>query len=85
MGTVYVNLLLRTCLAPKYIKALPRDPRHNERPDQQYFYQSNGKDFKIISHGNPDCELLRKRRPDMVDPMRDCNAVGLWTAGAKNW
>ncbi len=72
-------------LAPKYISELPRDPRMTESGSEQYIYMSDGIDFKVISHGQSECELFRKSVPELVDPARDCSAIGVWSTGARNW
>jgi len=72
-------------LAPKYISELPRDPRMTESGSEQYIYMSDGIDFKLISHGQSECELFRKSVPELVDPARDCSAIGVWSTGARNW
>ncbi len=72
-------------LTPKYLDKLPRDPRNNEHPDQQYLYKSNGKDFKLISHNAEDCKIVKSKQPGLIDPKRDCWSYGYWTEGAKNW
>jgi len=72
-------------LVPKYINALPRDPRLNTNPKEQYLYRSNGKDFKLISHGAEDCKIVKSKQPELIDPKRDCWSYGYWTEGAKNW
>jgi hypothetical protein len=70
-------------LAPKYIAALPRDPRRTNDPLRQYLYRSDGKDYKLMAHGT--CEPFDATHPEMVDPKRKCFAVGFWTAGAAGW
>jgi hypothetical protein len=72
-------------LAPGYIEALPRDPRYTSDGDKQYFYISNGADYKLISHLAEDCEIAAKLDPELVDPVRNCWAYGYWTEGAANW
>jgi peptidoglycan/LPS O-acetylase OafA/YrhL len=70
-------------LAPKYIAALPRDPRKTSDPLRQYLYRSDGKDYKLLAHGT--CKPFDATHPEMVDPRRKCFAVGFWTAGAAGW
>jgi hypothetical protein len=72
-------------LAPRYIETLPRDPRDNDDPANQYLYASDGTDYKLIVHHPEDCETLRREHPDMVDPARGCGAYGYWTPGASTW
>jgi peptidoglycan/LPS O-acetylase OafA/YrhL len=70
-------------LVPRYLPRLPRDPRVSTDPRLQYLYRSDGKDYKLISHGS--CWPLKKTHPEMIDPKRDCFAAGIWTAGARGW
>jgi len=70
-------------LAPRYLPRLPRDPRFSSDPTFQYLYRSDGKDYKLIAHGN--CEPFNVTHPQMIDPKRNCFAVGFWTAGAQAW
>jgi len=72
-------------LVPEYIPALPRDRRMHNQAQGQYLYRSDGVDFKLIAHGRPDCEKFRSMQPDLVDPKRDCIAVGFWSPGARGW
>lgn len=96
-------------LVPKYISYLPHDTRtpanykclasFNSTEDHQYLYDSNGVDYKLISHLpiNTDVD------PALVDParcatlqktscaMQPYNAsntywgLGYWTSGAATW
>ena len=72
-------------LAPEYIKILPSDPRKSKDPGQQYMYNSNGTDYKLIAHHAIGIEEIIKLHPDLVDPARPSWAFGVWTEGAKNW
>ena len=72
-------------LAPEYLPQLPRDPRANDAPDQQYLYKSDGKDYKLISHSPDDHGFVRATRPDLIDPARESWAYGFWTRGAAPW
>ena len=72
-------------LAPTYIGKLPRDPRNHTNCGQQYIYNSNGKDYKLISHVPENCNGVKATHPSLIDPMRNCWAFGHWTQGAKNW
>jgi len=72
-------------LTPSYSRLLPRDPREDADPAHQYLYNSNGKEYKLIAHNPEDCEAVKKTRPQLVDPVRDCHAYGLWTSGARDW
>lgn len=72
-------------LAPQYIKQLPRDPRLNKDPANQYLYNSNGSDYKLILHNPDDCQSLSLIHPEMIDPVRGCHAYGFWTNGAAQW
>jgi hypothetical protein len=72
-------------LVSAYINALPRDPRNNTTPSQQYIYNSDGKDYKLISYNPENITALKKNYPGIADPQRPNNAVGFWTSGATNW
>jgi hypothetical protein len=63
--------------------ALPRDPRLSTDPLFQYLYRSDGTDYKLISHGT--CEPFNVSHRWMIDPKRNCFAIGIWTPGAKAW
>ena len=72
-------------LVPAYLAELPRDPRYSDRPDQQYLYMSNGRDYKLISHQPDDVAAVRQIHPELTDPVRDGWAYGYWTDGAAGW
>lgn len=72
-------------LVPTYISALPRDPRRNDIPQEQYLYRSDGAQYKLISHGIADCYMMHRRQPARLDPARLCYAYGWWTEGASSW
>jgi hypothetical protein len=72
-------------LVPEYLEQLPRDPRGNDVPDQQYLYRSDGKDYKLISHSPEDYTFVRASRPELIDPVREGWAYGFWTEGAVGW
>lgn len=74
-----------TGLAPKYISNLPRDPRELKDPGKQYYYKSDGHDYKLISHQVEDCQIVESKLPERIDPERRCWAYGYWTKGAKSW
>ncbi|MCA2968825.1 MAG: hypothetical protein INH43_09935 [Acidobacteriaceae bacterium] len=71
-------------IVPKYIKALPRDPRLLEKADPQYYYWSDGMNFKLIVHAPEDCSLVKEKLPALIDPIRDCWSYGFWSEGAAN-
>jgi hypothetical protein len=72
-------------LAPAYLAGFHHDPLIADNPYEQYLYQSNGRDYKLIVHDPEDCEFTRLRHPEMIDPKRGCRAYGYWTEGAKGW
>jgi hypothetical protein len=72
-------------LVPKYLPALPRDPRGGSDPARQYYYASDGRDYKLIAHNVEGCYRVFKQRPDLIDPARHCWAYGYWTEGAQAW
>jgi len=72
-------------LIPDYFSGLPRDPRNDDDPNNQYYYKSDGTDYKLISHNPEDCLIVRRDHPELIDPVRTCFAYGYWTGGAGNW
>ena len=72
-------------LVPYYLKDLPRDPRMHTDNTQQYIYNSNGADYKLISHQPEDCDSVKRMNPALADPTRNCWAYGFWTKGATSW
>lgn len=73
-------------LVPRYLTAVPQDPRHltNVR-NKQYLYISNGIDYKLIAHAPEDFGFVAKTYPERVDPRRPSYAYGIWTPGAAEW
>lgn len=71
-------------LVPNYLSKLPRDPRMNGKPETQYLYRSDGKDYKLISHLGVAREMVTNSLPELIDHKRFF-AYGYWTAGAVNW
>ncbi|HEY1027959.1 MAG TPA: sulfatase-like hydrolase/transferase [Pseudomonas sp.] len=73
-------------LAPKFIPSLPLDPANSDASIPQYIYLSDGKDYKVLAHGDPQsCVYARSVNPELVDPVRNCWAFGHWTEGARAW
>ena len=72
-------------LAPKYIEKLPIDPECDNAGIKQYYYKSNGKDYKLIAHDTRNDIALRILDHQLIDPERSQWAYGYWTEGAKNW
>ncbi|MBF0481659.1 MAG: hypothetical protein HQK81_15450 [Desulfovibrionaceae bacterium] len=72
-------------LAPDYIAHLPYDPRGESAPTRQYYYKSDGKDYKLIAHHVEDCDKAKGDPLVHVDPARDCFAYGVWTPNARLW
>ena len=73
-------------LAPRFIKALPRDPGLSNASSPQYLYRSDGANYKVIAHGVPQsCADAIRFNPELVDPARRCSAFGYWTEGARDW
>lgn len=65
--------------------ALPQDRRSGSDPSNQYLYISDGSDYKLLA-GNPEnCDAVKKWLPDLVDPVRGCDAIGYWTEGARQF
>ena len=69
-------------LVPKYIDALPRDPRNHTRGDEQYLYWSDGKTFKVIAHNTPDARIVREFFSEMYDTARPGRSIGVWSTEA---
>ncbi|HTF28111.1 MAG TPA: type II secretion system protein GspG [Flavitalea sp.] len=72
-------------LVPRYIKALPTDPRQSKDPMWQYMYKSDGKDFKLIAHFPLGMNEIISDRPELIDSVRSSWAFGVWSKGAKSW
>ncbi len=77
-------------LAPTYIPTLPRSPNENTDCASQYYYWSNGADYKLVWHQGEKCEDLRSKSPQLIDPRSErngppCYAYGYWTPGAMYW
>jgi hypothetical protein len=72
-------------LAPGYLPSLPSDPRRSDNPTRQYYYKSDGQDYKLIAHHVEDCPKARNDPAVHVDPVRDCYAYGHWTRNAATW
>lgn len=72
-------------VSPKYIEALPRDPRMLRSESHQYLYRSNGAHYKLIAHRPDDCNVVAISYPALIDPARNCWAYGFWTSQAVGW
>jgi hypothetical protein len=72
-------------LAPIYIPELPVDPRNSHDPRHQYLYQSNGVDYKLISHSPENMSFIINNYPELIDPVRPTWAFGVWSENAINW
>ena len=72
-------------LVPAYISRLPRDPRNHTNCGEQYIYNSNGIDYKLISHNPEECSEVKAKYLNLIDPARDCWAFGNWSPGAAGW
>ncbi|TVM17297.1 hypothetical protein DPQ33_08915 [Oceanidesulfovibrio indonesiensis] len=71
-------------LVPEFLPALPRDPRGNDNPTEQYLYKSDGIDYKLLAHRAEDSFAVRQVLPSLADPRREL-AYGIWTSGAAHW
>jgi hypothetical protein len=67
-------------LVPDYIDAMPISASQN-----QYIYMSNGAQYKLLVLEPSDCEFVKSKTPDLIDPRRHCSAYGFWTARAVKW
>lgn len=77
-------------LVPDFIAALPREPRMSDDPQQQYWYSSNGTDFKLIVVGViSQCGAEVERDGVRIDPARrdanGCWGYGFWTSGRRDF
>jgi len=78
-----VNSAWLNVLAPKYIDAIPIITSESNPP--QYAYKSNGANYKLLVLKPKDCEYVKSKKPDLIDPHRDCRAYGFWTDPAASW
>jgi prepilin-type N-terminal cleavage/methylation domain len=69
-------------LVPTYISSLPHSPNNSGACDNNYIYNSNGVDYKLIWHNPEDCDAVQRQYSQLVDPLRTCWAYGFWTPGA---
>lgn len=65
--------------------ALPVDRRNSEKAEDQYLYISNGGEYKLLAQNPHDCGAVQKWMPELVDPVRGCEAIGYWTEGARDF
>jgi len=72
-------------LVPKYIPQLPVDARQSHNKLEQYAYQSDGANYKLVSFYPPDCAAVYEALPKMVvTEGNKCLGYGFWTKRA-NW
>ncbi|HLU17266.1 MAG TPA: hypothetical protein VKZ76_04370 [Edaphocola sp.] len=70
-------------LVPNYIDSIPAITNN---PDKlQYVYMSNGAHYKLLVLKPQDCEFVKSKSPELIDPRRDCRAYGYWTKKAVRW
>lgn len=72
-------------LTPSFISTLPRSPNNSTSCGDNYIYNSNGVDYKLIWHNGENCAFVRAKYPTVADPARNCWAYGFWTPGAQGW
>jgi hypothetical protein len=72
-------------LVPRYLKELPIDPRKSKDGQKQYMYKSDGNNFKLIAHNPVGFAEIALDHPELVDPVRQSWALGVWSEEAKNW
>lgn len=73
-------------LAPRYINKLPNYPSSRKNQGKQYLYRSDGANYKLIAGiNNIDCDNIKETFPTLVDPRRNCWAIGYWTKNANQW
>lgn len=71
-------------LFPKYLLRLPIDNRQSLDENLHYKYVSDGTVYKLISHGFQSCNDIKILLPEIVDPLRDCWAIGFWSTNGEN-
>ncbi len=72
-------------IVPTYMSKLPRDPRNHTNCGEQYIYNSNGADYKLIAHNPEDITNVIAKYPNIIDPTRPTWAFGNWSPGASAW
>lgn len=72
-------------ITPLYMITLPRSPNNSTDGTNNYIYNSDGRNYKLIWHVPEECAKVKVSHPELIDPARDCWAYGYWTAGARNW
>ncbi|HEY0980445.1 MAG TPA: type II secretion system protein [Candidatus Paceibacterota bacterium] len=72
-------------LTPLYLITLPRSPNNSTDGTNNYIYNSDGRNYKLIWHYAEDCPSVKAKHPNLIDPARDCYAYGYWSPGAASW
>ncbi len=81
-------------LVPDYITVLPRDPNQEDVDTRGYFYQSNGKDYKVMSYLTVEMNNATGTNNDFVRcaDMSSCSGgsnqlktYAVYSAGAAQW
>lgn len=70
-------------LTPIYIETIPLALNQDKR--NEYVYKSDGANYKLLVVNAGDCEYVKSKTPDLIDPLRDCRAYGFWTRKAVKW
>ncbi len=63
---------------------LPVDRRSSTEANKQYLYITNGQQYKILAQSPDSCEAVKTSMPEIIDPVRGCDAIGFWTDGGRN-
>ena len=66
-------------LVPEFLRELPRERRMSELCNTQYYYMSDGTNYKLISHEPAELTEVVSLFPEMFDPKRPYYAFGIWT------
>lgn len=72
-------------LTPSYMITLPRSPNNSTSGTNNYVYNSDGINYKLIWQNAEECTKVKSLHPGLIDPVRDCTAYGYWTSGATSW
>ena len=77
-------------LTPEYFRVMAREPRKTSDGTSQYLYRSlDGRDYKLIYLNPEDCQSVKTKYLNLVDPVRNdvivCWAYGFWSPGGASY
>jgi len=78
-----VNTEWLKALVPDYLDSIPSVTNNPKK--LQYLYISNGAHYKLLVLKSGDCQFVKSKKPELIDPRRDCYAYGYWTRKAVRW